>query len=144
MFRRVLVVVAAATILPVAASAQARRTGIVGDYQPPKVWPQRQRVFDLLHQRIAISFDLRKHAVAGQVTTRIALTSGPTDTVRLDASNLTIDAATDADGNPLRFTSDTSSVTVHLPRRAARGDTVTFTLAYHGNPERGMYFVPRR
>ncbi|HEX7019913.1 MAG TPA: M1 family aminopeptidase, partial [Gemmatimonadaceae bacterium] len=47
-------------------------------------------------------------------------------------------------GNPLRFTSDTSSVTVHLPRRAARGDTVTFTLAYHGNPERGMYFVPRR
>ncbi len=136
-----LLALTASLALPLAAQ---RPSGRIGAYTPPKVWPQRERVFDLLHQRIAIGFDLEKHAVSGEVATRLIITKGPTDTVRLDASNLTIDAALDAAGAPLRFTSDTSSVTVHLPRAARRGDTVTFTLRYHGNPERGMYFVPRR
>jgi aminopeptidase N len=135
--------VALLAILAAALPAQ-RPAPRIGAYTPPKVWPQRARVFDLLHQRIAIGFDLEQHAVRGEVTTRLVVTAAPTDTVRLDASNLTIDAALDAAGKPMRFTSDTSSVTVRLPRRAQRGDTVTFTLRYHGNPERGMYFVPRR
>ena len=125
-------------------SAAQRTTGRIGAYTPPTAWPQRARVFDLLHQRIAIGFDLERHAVTGEVTTRLVVTAAPTDTVRLDASNLTIDAALDAAGRPMKFTSDTTSVTVHLARRAQRGDTVVFTLRYHGNPERGMYFVPRR
>jgi aminopeptidase N len=121
-----------------------RPAGRIGEYTPPKIWPQRARVFHLLHQRIAISFDLEQHAIAGEVTTRLVITAAPTDTVRLDASNLNIDAATDVAGKPLRFTNDTSSVTVHLARRARVGDTVQFTIKYHGHPERGMYFVPRR
>jgi aminopeptidase N len=121
-----------------------RPAGRIGAYTPPRVWPQHPRVFDLLHQRIAIGFDLAQHAVNGEVTTRLVVTAAPTDTIRLDASNLTIDAARDAAGQPLRFTSDTSSVTVHLAKRAQRGDTVQFILQYHGHPERGMYFVPRR
>ena len=129
----------------VAAHAAAQRpTGVIGAYAPPKSYPQRTRVFDLLHQRIAIDFDLAQHAVRGEVTTRVRITAAPTDTVRLDASNLTIDAALDAAGRPLRFTSDTSSVTVHLPTRARVGDTLQFVVRYHGNPERGMYFVRRR
>ncbi|GJG89172.1 aminopeptidase [Gemmatimonadetes bacterium T265] len=126
------------------APATSRRTGEVGVYVPPTRWPQRARVFDLLHQRIAISFDLAQRSVTGEVATRLVITAAPTDTVRLDASNLTIDAALDALGRPLRYVSDTAGVTVRLPRRAARGDTVQFTLRYHGRPERGMYFVPRR
>jgi aminopeptidase N len=141
--RRLPALLALACLLAVPAAAQ-RTTGRIGAYTPPTVWPQHARVFDLLHQRIAISFDLQQHAVRGEVTTRLVVTAAPTDTVRLDASNLTIDAATDGAGRTLTLTSDTASVTVHLPRRAQRGDTVTFTLRYHGNPERGMYFVPRR
>jgi aminopeptidase N len=68
----------------------------------------------------------------------------PTDTIRFDASQLTIDAASDAGKRPLKFANDTSSVTVHLANRARVGDTVVFTLRYHARPERGMYFVPRR
>ena len=135
---------ACALLLPLSVGAQQASTPVVGAYTPPTNWPTRPKVFDLLHQRIAIGFDLEQHAITGEVTTRLVITAAPTDTVRLDASNLTIDAAADAAGKPLRFTSDTSSVTVRLPRRAQRGDTVTFTLRYHGNPERGMYFVPRR
>ena len=126
--------------LPAFAQRPAPR---IGAYTPPKVWPQRERVFDLLHQRIAIGFKLEQHAVTGEVTTRLVITGPPTGTVRLDASNLTIDAASNTAG-ALRFTSDTSSVAVQLPRQARTGDTVEFTLRYHGNPERGMYFVPRR
>ena len=128
----------------VSLGAQRAPAGRIGAYTPPRAWPQRPRTFDLLHQRIAIRFDLARHAVIGEVATRLVVTAAPTDTIRLDASNLTIDAAHDRAGQPLRFSSDTSSVTVHLARRANRGDTVQFTLRYHGNPERGMYFVARR
>ncbi|MGH7623237.1 MAG: M1 family metallopeptidase, partial [Gemmatimonadaceae bacterium] len=139
---------AAAAVLLVAPSTlvaqSSRATGRVGAYTPPRVWPVRARVFDLLHQRIAISYDLDKRSMAGEVQTRLVVTARPTDTIRLDASNLTIDAASDAHGRKLEFTSDTSSVTVRLAKRARVGDTVVFSLRYHGKPERGMYFVLRR
>jgi aminopeptidase N len=125
--------------------AQAPRSrGRVGAYTPPVVWPQRARTFDLLHQRIAISYDLDKRSMAGEVETRLVVEAAPTDTIRLDASQLTIDGATDAASHELKFAFDTSSVTVHLAKRARVGDTVVFTLRYHARPERGMYFVPRR
>ncbi len=135
----------AAALAPSASRAQApRTTGRVGEYTPPRVWPQRARTFDLLHQRIAVSYDLDKRSVDGEVETRLVVTAAPTDTIRLDASQLTIKSATDAKGAKLKFSFDTSSVTVHLARRAKVGDTVVFSLRYHGMPERGMYFVPRR
>jgi aminopeptidase N len=134
-----------ATLAPVLAPAQApRKTGVIGEYTPPRVWPVHARTFDLLHQRIAISYDLDKRSVAGEVQTRLVVKAAPTDTIHLDASQLTIDGATDARGGALKFTSDTNSVTVRLAQRARVGDTVVFTLRYHGRPERGMYFVPRR
>ena len=129
----------------VTAIAQTPRpTGQVGAYVPPRVWPQHPRVFDLLHQRIALSYDLSSRSITAEVLTRLVVTAAPTDTVRLDASNLTIDAALDLSGRALRFAADTAGVTVRLRRRAAVGDTVSFTLRYHGKPERGFYFVPRR
>ena len=121
-----------------------RPTGAVGAYTPPRVWPQEPPRFDLLHQTMRLRFDVPHRTVFGEVTTRLAITRAPTDTIRLDAENLTIDRATDAQGRTLRFRADTSHVTVRLARRAALGDTVEFTLTYHGAPERGLYFVPRR
>ncbi|HET8648972.1 MAG TPA: M1 family aminopeptidase, partial [Gemmatimonadales bacterium] len=142
--RRVLVFAAAVLFVapPLAAQAQ-RTTGVIGEYTPPRQWPLRQPMFNLVHQAIHVGFDVPRRLVTGKVTTTlIAATS--TDTVRLDAGNLTIDGATDASGRKLRFKYDTSHVTVRLPHRAAKGDTVVFTLAYHTVPERGLYFVPRR
>ena len=130
-------------VFAIPAGAQ-RTTGVVGQYTPPRSWPQEPRRFDLLHQRIELRFDVPHRAVMGVVTTRVAITIAPTDTIRLNAENLTIDRATDARGRVLRFTQDTARVTVRLARRAAVGDTVEFTLQYHGVPERGLYIVPRR
>ena len=124
-------------------AAQQRRTGVVGQYTAPRTWPQGQHDFDLVHQRIAVRFDEAQRLVTGRVTTTVVPTE-PTDTVRLDAELITIDKAENEAGRSLRFTSDTDHVTVRLGRRAAAGDTVVFTLAYHTHPERGIYFVPRK
>ena len=144
--RRIVTVAAAFTIAaPLFASAQSpRKTGVVGAYTPPRAWPVRARTFDLLHQRIAIRYDLDQRSVAGVVETKLVVKAAPTDTIRLDASQLTIDGALDARNEKLPFTSDTAGVTVRLAKRARVGDTVVFTIRYHGHPERGMYFVPRR
>jgi len=144
---RTLTRVALVTSLHVALAlgAQApRHAGRIGAYTPPIVWPQRARTFDLLHQRIAISYDLDRRSMAGEVETRLVVRAAATDTIRLDASQLTIDGATDASKQNLGFGFDTSGVTVHLAKRARVGDTVDFSLRYHARPERGMYFVPRR
>jgi aminopeptidase N len=141
---RYLVAVAATLVAVPAVALQAQRpTGVVGQYVPPRTWPQAVHDYDLVHQTIAVQFDEVRRLVMGQATTTVVATA-PTDTIRLNAENLTIDRATDARGRPLKFSADTAHVTVRLPRRAATGDTVVFALAYHAHPERGIYFVPRR
>ncbi|MGH7670812.1 MAG: M1 family aminopeptidase, partial [Gemmatimonadaceae bacterium] len=142
--KRLISAAAAIAVLSLPALARAQRpAGVIGQYVPPRTWPQGVHNFDLIHQKIAVQFDAAQRLVTGQVTTTV-IPRVATDTVRLNAENITIDHATDAAGRPLRFSSDTTHVTVRLPRRAAAGDTVVFTLAYHTHPERGLYFVPRR
>jgi aminopeptidase N len=132
----------AATIVAAGSALAQRPTGIVGAYVAPRDWAPPPHGFDLLHQKIAVSFDAAPRAVTGLVTSTLVVTGQPTDTVRFNAENLTIDDATQG-GRRVRFTADTAHVTVRLARRAAVGDTVEFALRYHGTPERGLYFVPR-
>ncbi len=129
--------------LTIPAAAHAQQRGVVGQYTPPRTWPQGVHDFDLVHQKIAVQFDMAKRLVTGRVTTTV-VPKVSTDTIRLNAENMTIDQATDSRGRRLRFSFDTTHVTVRLRRRATAGDTVVFTLAYHTHPERGLYFVPRR
>ena len=131
-----LALIAGMSAAPVA-SAQS-----IGAYNPPRAWPERPLRFDLIHQRIAIAVDWSHLAIQGDVQTTVVATTA-TDTVRLDADHLTITGATDLRGRKLRFQSDTTHVTVRLPRRVAPGDTVRFSVTYTGVPERGLYFVPR-
>jgi aminopeptidase N len=134
----VLVMLAAPSLL-----LAQRNSGTIGHYIPPRTWPQGVHDFNLVHQKIAVQFNEAQRLVTGVVTTTV-IPDVATDTVRLNAENITIDKATDARGRQIRFTSDTDHVTVHLARRVPAGDTVVFTLAYHTHPERGIYFVPRR
>jgi len=124
--------------------AAQRPTGIIGQYVPPRVWKQEARRFDLLHQKIEMRFDVPHRELFATVTTRLVVTLAPTDTILLNAEDLTIDRAADDHGRSLRFTQDTAHVTVKLAHRAAIGDTVEFSLTYHAIPQRGLYIVPRR
>ena len=143
MHNRLLSSLAVVVALPMLAAAQ-RPTGIIGQYVPPRVWKQEPRRFDLLHQKIEMRFDVPHRELFATVTTRLAVTLAPTDTILLNAENITIDRAVDALGRALRFTQDTAHVTVRLAHRVAVGDTVEFSLTYHTVPERGLYIVPRR
>ena len=96
-----------------------RTTGVVGAYVPPRTWAPPPHGFDMLHQRIAVSFDVPGRGVVGEVTTRLVVVRAATDTVRLNAENLTIDEARDPAGRHLRFAFDTAHVTVWLRRPAA-------------------------
>ena len=133
-----------AVVLITPTLAAQRPTGIIGQYVPPRVWKQEPRRFDLLHQKIEMRFDVPHRELFATVTTRLVVTLAPTDTVYLNAEDLTIDRAVDDRGRSLRFTQDTAHVTVKLAHRAAVGDTVEFALTYHAVPERGLYIVPRR
>ena len=101
-------------LTPVTASGQS-----IGAYNPPVTWPERPRRFDLIHQRIAIGVDWSHLSIHGQVQTTVVATT-VTDTVRLDADHLTITSATDARGRKLKFTADTTHVTVRMPKRSPR------------------------
>ncbi len=142
--KRLLATAAALTMLAAPSRLLAQRnSGTIGHYIPPRTWPQGVHNFDLVHQKIAVQFDEATRLVTGVVTTMV-VPQVATDTVRLNAEDITIDGATDARGQRIGFSSDTDHVTVRLARRVAAGDTVVFTLAYHTHPERGIYFVPRR
>ncbi len=133
----------AAPLFPSRAAAQAgHAAGEVGRYSPPRTWPQAEHDYDLVHQKLAVSFDEAERLVKGEVTTTV-IAREATDSIRLNAEQLTIDAAT-MGGRKIRFDADTSHVTVRLPGRIRAGDTATFTLAYHTHPVRGIYFVPRK
>ena len=131
-------------VTPMLASVAQRQTGVIGQYTPPRVWKQEPRRFDLLHQKIEMRFDVPHRELFATVTTRLVVTLAPTDTVFLNAENLTIDGAVDDHGRTLHFTQDTAHVTVRLAHRAAIGDSVQFSLTYHTIPERGLYIVPRK
>ncbi|MDE3216458.1 MAG: HEAT repeat domain-containing protein [Gemmatimonadota bacterium] len=142
--KRLLVAGAAFAMLAAPSLLVAQRnSGTIGHYIPPRTWPQGVHDFNLVHQKIAVQFSEAERLVTGVVTTTV-IPGVATDTVRLNAENITIDKATDAAGRPIKFAYDSDHVTVHLARRAPAGDTVVFTLAYHTHPERGIYFVPRR
>jgi len=141
---RVASLLAAVVIAPLFVASAQRQTGVIGQYTPPRVWKQEPRRFDLVHQKIEMRFDVPHRELFATVTTRLVITLAPTDTIFLNAENLTIDGAADDHGRTLRFTQDTAHVTVRLAHRAAIGDTVQFALTYHTVPERGLYIVPRK
>ncbi len=129
----------AALVLPSACSPAG---GAIGHYVPPRTWPQGVHDFNLVHQKLAVRFDMAKRLVTGVVTTTV-VPDVTTDTIKLNAEDMTIDSASDAQG-PLHFHFDTAHVWVQLRKPANAGDTVVFTLAYHTHPERGIYFIPRK
>src|SRR6476646_8700853 len=92
MMRRVFPVLVLCVSVAAPLHAQ-RQSGVIGAYTPPRQWPEEPRRFDLLHQAIHIRFDVPHRAITGAVTTRVAITEGPTDTIRLNAENLTLDQA---------------------------------------------------
>ena len=93
----------------------------------------RSHDYDLIHQRIELSnFDWDSTSFEGKVATTLVARRAGLDSVILDAgAKLVVKSAT------LRTARHGDTLVVFLARPAAFGDTVRFTVTYHGVVENG-------
>ena len=106
--------------------------------------------YDLLHQRIELrNFDWDSTSFDGRVTLTLASLRPGLDSVTLDMGHtLEVRSVTPACGRrgagcgPLGFARPGDSLVVRLPHAAGFGDTVRFTVDYHGRIRQGygLYF----
>jgi aminopeptidase N len=144
--RRALTFVVAIGML--AAGVAAPRAG-AAQQTPPAANPNTDRMandvytrshdYDLVHQRIAVSnFDWDSTSFDGRVATTLVSLRPALDSVILDVGALLrVHTVADARGASLRFDHRGDTLVVHLAAPAAFGDTVRFTVAYHGVVESG-------
>jgi aminopeptidase N len=123
---------------PVTAAAQTNLERVVNGWETPS------HDYDLIHQRIEVSnFDWDSTSFDGRVATTVVARRTGFDAVRLDMERkLEVRAVTGRGTEPLRFDRPGDTLVVRLPRAAASGDTVRFTVAYHARitQGRGLYF----
>jgi aminopeptidase N len=107
-------------------------------------WDTPSHDYDLIHQRIEVSnFDWDSTSFDGRVTSTVVAKRAGFDAVRLDMERkLEVRAVTGRQSEALTFDRPGDTLVVRLPRPVAWGDTVRFTIAYHGriNQGRGLYF----
>jgi aminopeptidase N len=105
--------------------------------------------YDLIHQRIDVrNFDWDSSSFDGRVTSTIVAQRPGLDAVVLDMGRtlevrrVTPICSRAAACAALAFMRPIDSLVVHLPRPAAFGDTVRFTVDYHGRNRQGygLYF----
>ncbi|MEP6571401.1 MAG: M1 family aminopeptidase [Gemmatimonadota bacterium] len=100
----------------------------------------RSHDYDLLHERIEIgSFNWDSASFSGKVTLTLVALRPHFDSVIVDAGKLlTIDAVTDAAAHPLAHATSGDTLVVRLSRAIGFGDTVRFSVTYHGHVEGGQ------
>jgi aminopeptidase N len=135
-YRLALALVAA--VAPCAA-AQTNAALVNGDHYT------RRRDYDLVHQRIEVgAFDWDSSAFDGRVTTTLVAGKSGLARVALDMGLLLdVRTITMPGGRRLRWNHVADSLVVRLPRSAAQGDTIRFTVVYRGRvrANRGLFFI---
>jgi aminopeptidase N len=100
--------------------------------------------YDLIHQRIELrGFDWDSTAFDGRVTTTVVSRRPGLDAVRFDMNRrLEVRRVTGPNNTELRFERPGDTLVVYPKRPAGFGDTVRFTVGYHGRIAQGhgLYF----
>ncbi|HET7424431.1 MAG TPA: hypothetical protein VFJ92_12785, partial [Gemmatimonadales bacterium] len=107
-------------------------------------WDTPSHDYDLIHQQIEVSnFDWDSTSFDGRVTTTLVAKRDGFDAVHLDMERkLEVRTVTGRPNEALKFDRPGDTLLVRLPRAVGWGDTVRFTVAYHGRitQGRGLYF----
>ncbi len=128
---------AAAHLFAAAAPAQTNLERVVNGAFTPS------HDYDLIHQRIEVkNFDWDSTSFDGRVTTTVVSRRPALDAVVLDMERRLEVRAVTARGRALGYERPGDSLVVRLARPAAFGDTLRFTVDYHGRivQGRGLYF----
>ncbi|HXY70072.1 MAG TPA: M1 family aminopeptidase [Gemmatimonadales bacterium] len=107
----------------------------------------RSHDYDLVHQRIAVSaFDWDSLSFEGSVVTTLVAERPGLDSIVLDEGALLVNTSvTDRRGTALRSSRSGDTLVIFPASPAAFGDTLTFTVAYHGKIKNGdglTYITP--
>ncbi len=99
----------------------------------------RERLWDLIHTRIEISFDWQKRQAIAEATLKLKPYFYAQDTLRLDAVGFDISEINQVVGQketPLKFSYDSSVITIPLAKKWKRNEEITLSISYIANPER--------
>ena len=100
----------------------------------------RDRVADIRHIRLDLSFDFAAKKVMGCCTTTLTPINDRLDRIEFDAVELTITAVRRGDAR-LPYGADGSKLGVTLDRAFHAGEEIVVAIDYEGTPRRGLYFV---
>src|SRR5262245_30445546 len=111
-------------------------------FQRPGAAPRyaRDRVTDVRHIRLDLSFDFDAKRVHGRCTTTFAPINDGIECFELDAVELTIHRV-QLGKTPLAFTHDGRKLRITLDRAYRDGEDVTIEIDYDAQPRRGLYFI---
>jgi aminopeptidase N len=111
-------------------------------FSPPGTSPRyaRDRVADIRHICLELSFDFAAKKVMGRCTTALTPINDGLERVEFDAVELTIHGVRRGEV-VLRYTYDGRKLGVLLDRPFASGEEITIAIDYEAQPRRGMYFV---
>jgi aminopeptidase N len=100
----------------------------------------RDRVAEIRHIRLDLSFDLAAKKVMGRCTTLLAPINDGVDRIEFDAVELTVHRVLAGDV-PLATSYDGRKLAVTLDRLLGSGDEIAVTIDYEAQPRRGMFFI---
>jgi len=111
------------------------------------------KINDLVHTRLDVRFDYKKHYLYGQEWVTLKPHFYPTDTLRLDAKGMdihTIAIVKNGKNRPLHFSYDSLSLNIRLDRAYQHNESYTLYIDYTSKPEElkgrkynehGLYFI---
>jgi aminopeptidase N len=112
-------------------------------FAPPPGTPERHapdRLLEVIHIALDLDVDLEQKTLRGTARHDVRVVPDQLETFTLDAVALTIESVT-ADGKPAPFVHDGQRIHVRPRTPWKRGEAHAVEIAYHGRPERGMWFV---
>lgn len=102
---------------------------------------ERSRDYDVVHYRMKFQVDLQNKKYIGENTIRLTPLICSFRECVLDAEEMTVTSVLDDRHIPLQFEQDEKRLSVFLSSSFTYGDTLSFTVYYHGeNPKSGLHF----
>jgi aminopeptidase N len=101
----------------------------------------RDRVFDLIHTRLEISFNEAERSLSAKATHRFTPLFPEQKFLTLDLVGLTVEEISDQAGNALPFEQFDGRLKINLGLPYKTTDTFSIAIRYGGKPQAGLYFV---
>ncbi|MCH7761495.1 HEAT repeat domain-containing protein [candidate division TA06 bacterium] len=100
----------------------------------------RDRVIDVDHIKLDLSFDIPKKCIYGKASLTFSPINGGTKVVEFDSVELKIQSVR-SNGKKIPFDVTDEKLRVRFPKPLPTQKKTTVTIKYEGSPRRGLYFV---